>query len=266
MVDSNKDNDDYQFVDLDTVNSDSVDTVQSFDGNSKDTLSKKIKSIQLDTRKKALIVVMVLIFSVIIYKSMGSSPNKKQMAETGVSVVKEPVKAVMVPQPIQSSQPAFTTKNSNINEAEIEKKLFQMKQNQETIYSNVSAISNQITVINANMANLESKIEGLSQVIMQISEKIKAHEMEQAKVQQMMKSRPKSSAPIARKASKTLLRYYIQAVIPGRAWLIATNGSTLTVSEGTMISGYGTVKLIDPRQGRVLTSSGQVIRFSPEDS
>jgi intracellular multiplication protein IcmG len=61
-------------------------------------------------------------------------------------------------------------------------------------------------------------------------------------------------------------RYNIQAVIPGRAWLIATNGATLTVSQGTAIPGYGIVKLIDPVQGKVTTSSGQIIRFSQEDS
>ncbi|HAF87135.1 MAG TPA: type IV secretion protein IcmG, partial [Legionellales bacterium] len=60
--------------------------------------------------------------------------------------------------------------------------------------------------------------------------------------------------------------YYIKAVIPGRAWLIAANGSTLTVSEGTNIKGYGMVKLIDSTQGRILTSSGRVIRFSQQDS
>ena len=61
-------------------------------------------------------------------------------------------------------------------------------------------------------------------------------------------------------------KYHIQAVIPGRAWLIATNGATLTVREGTAVAGYGMVRLIDPSQGRVTTSSGQVIRFSQEDS
>lgn len=263
MVDSNKDNDDYQFVDVDTVNIDSVDTLQSVDGSSNNVFSKKMNSIQLDTRKKAFIVVMVLIFAVIIYKSLSSSSNKKQMTSANVSIVKEPVKTVVVQQPTQPSLP--TTHSVDMNE-EIERKLFQMKQNQETIHSNVSTISNQISVINASMANLESKIEGLSQVIIQIDEKIKSYQMEQAKLQQMKNLRPKPKAAMARKPSAQVLRYYIQAVIPGRAWLIATNGSTLTVSEGTMISGYGIVKLIDPRQGRVLTSSGQVIRFSPEDS
>lgn len=265
MVDSNKDNGDYQFVDMDTVSSDSTDTLQSFDNSSDNTFSKKIKSIQLDTRKKALIVILILIMSVFFYKILSSSSNKKQMASTGVSVVKESIKPAVMQPSVQPSPSIVTTNNVVINE-EIERKLFQMKQNQETIHSHISAMNNQINVINTNMANLESKIESLAQTMGQLVERIKAKEIEQANVRTMIKSMPKSTAAIARKPSAPSLRYYIQAVIPGRAWLIATNGSTLTVSEGTMISGYGVVKLIDPRQGRVLTSSGQVIRFSPEDS
>ena len=58
----------------------------------------------------------------------------------------------------------------------------------------------------------------------------------------------------------------MQAVIPGRAWLIANNGSTITVREGTPIPGYGIAKIIDPIKGRVMTSSGKEIRFSQDDS
>ncbi|MBA3536672.1 MAG: type IV secretion protein IcmG, partial [Tatlockia sp.] len=80
------------------------------------------------------------------------------------------------------------------------------------------------------------------------------------------KAKPK---PVRRRLivkSAPRLMYFIQAIIPGRAWLIATNGSTITVREGTRIAGWGVVKLIDPIQGRVLTSSGRIIRFSQRDS
>ena len=60
--------------------------------------------------------------------------------------------------------------------------------------------------------------------------------------------------------------YYIQAVIPGRAWLVSSQGLTITVREGTSVPGYGIVKLIDPNQGRILTSSGRTITFSQQDS
>ena len=82
----------------------------------------------------------------------------------------------------------------------------------------------------------------------------------------MTRTQPKRVVHHINKPSAPPIHYYIQAVIPGRAWIIATNGSTLTVREGTNIAGYGIVRLIDPLDGRIVTSSGQIIRFSQEDS
>lgn len=56
-------------------------------------------------------------------------------------------------------------------------------------------------------------------------------------------------------------RYRVDAVIPGRAWLKAENGSTITVSKGDQVRGYGYVTLIDAEEGLVVTSSGIVFRY-----
>ena len=267
MVDNNKDNDDYQFVDVDAVNADSTEDLQNLDNHSKSAFAKKINFFPLDTKRKALIVVLVLIFSVFIYKWMSSSSSskKKSVASAGVSIVKPSLKPVTLQPSVQSSMPVMATNNGNIDE-KIEKKLFHLEQNQEAIRSDFLVTTNQISGITTNMASMAAKIEELNQVIAQLVEKIQAQERQQVKARVIMEKRPQSRAVASHHSSAPSLRYFIQAVIPGRAWLIATNGSTLTVREGTMISGYGLVTLIDPRQGRVLTSSGQVIRFSPEDS
>jgi intracellular multiplication protein IcmG len=263
MVDNNKDNDDYQFVDIDAVNADSTEDLQNLDSNSKSVFAKKINAFPLDTKRKALIVLLVLTFSIFIYKWMSSSSSskKKSVASTGVSIVQPSLKPVAM----QPSLPVATTNTGNIDE-KIERKLFHLEQNQEAIRSDFLVTTNQINGITTNMASMAAKIEELNQVIIQLVEKIKAQEIQQVKARVIMEKRPRSRAVASHHSSASSVRYFIQAVIPGRAWLIATNGSTLTVREGTMISGYGMVTLIDPRQGRVLTSSGQVIRFSPEDS
>jgi intracellular multiplication protein IcmG len=56
-------------------------------------------------------------------------------------------------------------------------------------------------------------------------------------------------------------QYEVIGVIHGRAWLKASRGSTLTVRSGDKISGYGSVKMIEPEQGVVIMSSGEVIKF-----
>lgn len=58
--------------------------------------------------------------------------------------------------------------------------------------------------------------------------------------------------------------YQLQAVLPGRAWLIRSDGSTTTVSLGDKIPGYGAVILIDPDAGMVQTSSGAIIKYIPQ--
>ncbi len=60
--------------------------------------------------------------------------------------------------------------------------------------------------------------------------------------------------------------YYVRAIIPGRAWLIQRDGTTTTVSVGDSVAGYGSVEDIDPEQGIVRFSSGDIITYSPSDS
>ena len=50
----------------------------------------------------------------------------------------------------------------------------------------------------------------------------------------------------------------LRAVIPGRAWLVDTQGRTYTVAEGDVVGNFGKVTQIDSTVGRVMTSSGYV--------
>lgn len=55
--------------------------------------------------------------------------------------------------------------------------------------------------------------------------------------------------------------YYVQAVIPGRAWLKDASGKIVSVGIGDQVQGYGTVTKIEPRSGTVITSSGNKIEY-----
>lgn len=56
-------------------------------------------------------------------------------------------------------------------------------------------------------------------------------------------------------------RYFVKAVIPGRAWLQGADGSTMTVAVGNNISGYGIVKAINPYNGVVKINTGANIYY-----
>jgi len=59
--------------------------------------------------------------------------------------------------------------------------------------------------------------------------------------------------------------YYVDAIIPGRAWLKDENGKTITVSIGDQISGYGKVTTIDPVNGVVTTSNGTRFEYGIQE-
>jgi len=61
------------------------------------------------------------------------------------------------------------------------------------------------------------------------------------------------------------VKYFVRALIPGRAWLMSTNGKHYTsVKRGDWLPGYGTVTDINVTIGTVTTDSGIRITFPPE--
>ncbi len=61
-----------------------------------------------------------------------------------------------------------------------------------------------------------------------------------------------------------VLKFHLRAVIPGRAWIEGSEGSTASVTVGSKIKNYGIVRAIEVKAGRVLTSSGKVITYNDD--
>jgi len=122
------------------------------------------------------------------------------------------------------------------------------------------------TVQNTNnltkgVQTLQLQIEALSKSVQQLSSQINQISLESQKA-----PAPRESKPERTRDTKTGVRieghlsYSVYAIIPGRAWLRAANGNTLTVSEGDQLGEYGKVLKIDPSNGIVVTSSGVTLR------
>ncbi|RUR10373.1 type IVB secretion system protein IcmG/DotF [Legionella septentrionalis] len=253
-------NDEYQFNDLDALTPEGQETVTE-----ETTVSKRRNLAGTNIRRNALIVVGLVVLAMVIYKFLGSYfserrlPVKTVTAVTPITPKPTPAPQSIAPTPvIQPAMPPTQTVDP-----QTEQKLSALEVSQQNMRSEVASISNQLGGINSNVNTLANQITQLNQTLAALNAKIdaQAHEIEKL----MAYARPKKVHPVVRKIT-TAPKYYIQAVIPGRAWLIAQNGATLTVREGTVVPGYGTVKFIDPLQGRIITSSGQIIRFSQDDS
>ena len=264
MVDNN--NDEYQFADLDVINNELTEDVDN-------TVSAKDSSPfgeqnegKPNILRNALIAVVLVIAAMLIYKFMGSFFTKKTPVTASapdiMPIVKQP--PVVVEQPPVAA-PVQAPSQPSPDYAELNQKISSLDLNQQTLRSDMNGMNNQLGGINSNINNLNAKIADLSQLVATLSSKVEEQSNQIAHLLVVRTAPPKISH-VVKRVTVPQLSYYIQAAIPGRAWLIASNGSTLTVREGTNIVGYGRVKLIDPNQGRVLTSSGRVIRFSQQDS
>lgn len=67
------------------------------------------------------------------------------------------------------------------------------------------------------------------------------------------------------KVKKTIIEhvptYTLQAVVPGRAWIVRDDGMLFTVAVGDNVRGFGVVARIAPEEGAVYARTGAVIRF-----
>lgn len=276
MADNDEYNDEYQLADPDATGSDSMENDVGLGGESKQTKGISAEHAN-NIRRNALIVVGVFILVLVFYKVLGAIfSTKEQVIKTSVTKVSAPIKSSPTPMytpPLPQtsmSELSGTTGAPNANR-QVERQLSAVETSQQTMQTEFVAMSNQLSGMNNNVNAILAKMAELNQMIDTLHTQVtmQSHEIDrlttQAQQRKQMKSIKHTKASGVNGGS-SIPTYYLQAVIPGRAWLIATNGTTLTVREGTLIQGYGMVKLIDPSQGRVLTSTGQVIRFSQDDS
>ena len=277
----NDQNDEYKFAELDSLENEPLETSE-FD--TKGSTPARPGGVEpgKNIKRNALITVGIIVFIMLMYKFIGGmfskttpttpqenlnpapvaeiTPSPQPQPQPQVTQTEIPPEPVQ-PKPVVQPQPQVTQENNS----ELQQKVASIEASQQTVQSEVSSMSQQVGNVNNNVNALNAQITKLNQMITDLNNQV----VKQSEVINVLmeRTKPKPVKPVARVRTLTpQIIYYINAVIPGRAWLIGTNGSTLTVREGTKIAGYGTVRLIDSMQGRVLTSSGRVIRFSQEDS
>jgi intracellular multiplication protein IcmG len=271
----NDQNDEYKFDEYDSLEGDSGE--QEFGpGPGEQQPEEEPKPPKNDFKRNALIAVGIILAIMLGYRLIGGMFSRGNNATKGTippapitaSTPAQQLPVAPQPQPIQPEiapqQPA-TPPVAQDNPALIQK-VDTIETSQQNLQTQVSSMNEQITNINNNVTNLTTQINRLSQAITDLTTQLNKQSEEINLL--MVRTKPKRIRRVVRPFifREELSIYYINAVIPGRAWLISTNGSTLTVREGTKIPGYGVVRLIDSMEGRILTSSGRVIKFSQEDS
>lgn len=140
----------------------------------------------------------------------------------------------------------------------------------QSIVSSPPSLSNaqieEISAQKARMDTIESQLINLQSTLAETNDKLNDLSSKMAK--------PEPSAPIKqpvrhpshevrekRELPPPRPPYYLEAALPGRAWLMRRDGVSVTIALGDKIPGYGVVVTIDPNEGFVQTSSGAIIKY-----
>lgn len=134
--------------------------------------------------------------------------------------------------------------------------------NENKLTAALESIQQQNKMLTQQLTDLSHRVQGLESSFNQSNQVLEGLSQEVVKLQTGEKpAAPITPAPAAAPASADEVRYTVQAVVPQRAWLQTTDGSTITVMIGDTVPGLGAVMSIDPYSGNVTTASGAVIKY-----
>lgn len=225
-------------------------------------------------QRRAMLAVGILISCLIIYKIFAYFMTDKLPAEK-ISVPPAPSVMTSAPAPKITPQPkpqplvrSNSAPTSQVMPSEVQTKLASLAASEENHYQEVVRLRTELSSLQTDMSNLTQKLDGLTEQLKtmttQLNEQTNQMQVMAIKITQQTQRLKKATL---KKAQQPKPLYFVQAVIPGRAWLISSDGMhTVSVRVGSDLSGYGSVQAIDSEIGRVLTSSGRVIKFSQQDN
>ncbi|MCL5260507.1 MAG: hypothetical protein M1561_02315 [Gammaproteobacteria bacterium] len=209
--------------------------------------------------KRLLIPVFLVIAVFIVYYMLNYFSTKKDSTETQPAVPVKPIEstkpiitAVISPTPAPA---AVATDQILQTENALRRQLETLAQQTENNREQISGLNDNVYKAQQEIATLNQNLEKITESIQSLTQNI--HDLATPK-------KPKKR--ITKKPFSRPKIYHVKAIVPGRVWLEADDGQTVTLRVGDRLDGYGTVELISPRQGMVITSTGTVIQYGNNDA
>ena len=217
----------------------------------------------------ALIVILVLLITVLIYRCssnpLAEKTNEKIVAISVKHTTSKPQDVIVssVPAVTLRSKPQTSYNGTGMNEDQFQR----LEKANSDLQSQVRDLSSQMSNLRSNVDTTTASLKLVAEQLSQLATTIGNEAQKSAVLAEQIKHQQKNPF-VATKMEAVVpqIQCALQAIIPGRAWLVCSNGETLTVRQGTQVYNYGEVRYIDATSGQVLTSSGQTIAFSQEDS
>jgi intracellular multiplication protein IcmG len=267
MAEPDESNESYELEDPDVLNPAFQEEAPEDPSGVDKTGGRATMPFENNVKRNAIIAAAVFFVGVVIYKFISAYVTEHRMMEVAkkttispppvIAPVQTPVSVVAAPAP-----PAPSVSSSDLDE--VRKKVAAMQLMQQNSHADFSSVTNQLADVSNTLSDLSTKLAALSQRMDAMSVTLQTQSQTVTRLEAQARARVVVRHRAARRVRQKPLLYVIQAVIPGRAWLVDARGRTMTVQEGSTVPGYGIVRTIDAMQGRILTSSGKMIRFNAE--
>jgi intracellular multiplication protein IcmG len=235
---SNNDEEEYKF-------SSDVDTSNMY-GSMEDAAAKQ-QAERARQMKKIIAVVAIILIIFFLYKISGLFATKPTVAAT--PQVKTQVPQLNL-QPVQN-MPSVTA-----------------AEKLEPVMPASSKLQTDVDQLKEAVTNLQATISTTNETLQNVANKMEQQSsLLERQVQLLAEMRaPKKPVVIQGRKKRRMVNYFIEAMIPGRAWLKSQSGETLTVRIGDSIRGYeGEIAQIDSHEGVVLLTSGESITYRSDD-
>lgn len=192
--------------------------------------------------------------------------NKRMYTVIGIVVVICIVFAIMrvmhkPVQPAVQTPPPAPVAQQPVVDPQVVAAINGLKEDSLNNTNNVNQLQNQVQQLASALSQSRSQQQQLSQSVMLL-----ATQVQQLNAQIKILSQPKpvkveAPAPVVKKVEVPVITYQLRAVVPGRAWIVASDGQSQSVAVGDHVQQYGVVQTIDADAGVVITTSGKTIKF-----
>ena len=129
----------------------------------------------------------------------------------------------------------------------------------------INEIADDTSYLESNQKDLSAKFDKLSVKLDALLDQVESMIEEQKEKELKAKRLAEQKREMAAKKLAPPTKFYIRALVEGRAWLQTDEGGEATVSVGQPLKDYGTILAIYVNQGLVTTSSGRVISFKDNE-
>lgn len=187
--------------------------------------------------KRLLMVVGVVVLAIIAFKVMSPSHS--------VKVVKQAQVQARPPSAQQEQQSAMLSKLNNLS------------QDASSSKNVVNQLQGEVNELKMTLNKADSSNEAMKQAMIALAQQVE-------NLSAQVKKATTTPNHIKKLPPSPVLTFNLRAIIPGRAWVMGSNGEQDSVAVGSKLKNYGTVKAIDVDAGKVLTSSGKVITYNAD--